>query len=386
MAALSVLPTELLAAASRQLEGLRLSHNSSMTRLVFDLSGPVEHSVFTLSQPERVVIDIESTALQRPLPAVQNSGKLKRIRHGVRNGGDLRVVADVHGRVRPRSFLLKPNGKYGWRLVVDLHDNALYAEQQQQIKPRKQAPEKPLRNVVVAIDAGHGGKDPGAVGPNGTHEKDITLAVALRLEKLLKNQRGITPVLIRKRDKFVSLRERVRIARSRKADLFVSIHADAFRDRRARGSSVYALSLRGASSEAAKWIANKENAADLFGDVSLNQHSDLVASVLLDLAQKATIQSSLDVGENVLGQLKQVGRVHKHKVEQAGFAVLRSPDIPSILVETAFISNPLEERKLRTRAYQSKLALAMQQGVVKHFAAKAPPGTVLSGRAEPYIG
>jgi len=385
MAALGALPLELFAARG-QIQRLRYSHNQNRTRLVFDLNGPVEHSVFTLSEPDRVVIDIEQTALHKPLPQLRDTGLVARLRHGVRHGHDLRVVIDLSVRARPKSFLQRPSGDAGWRLVVDLHDNRLYAGRSGSEETAKRAPQKPLRDVVVAIDAGHGGRDPGAVGRHGTHEKDVTLAVALKLERLLKRQHGIRPVLIRRSDKYIRLRERVRLARAKKADLFVSIHADAFRDQRARGSSVYALSLRGASSEAARWMADKENSSDLFGGVALDQHSDLVASVLLDLAQKATIQSSLDIGDNVLGRLKRVGRVHKHEVEQAGFAVLRSPDIPSILVETAFISNPREERKLRSAAYQNKLALAMSDGILHHFKRKAPPGTILSGRPAPAVG
>ena len=236
------------------------------------------------------------------------------------------------------------------------------------------------RDVIIAIDAGHGGIDPGARGNKGLLEKDAVLAIARRLETLVKREPGMRPVMIRDGDYFISLRKRVNKARASQSDLFISIHADAFDDSRVSGSSVYALSQRGATTEAARLLANRENAADLIGGVSLEDKDDMLASVLLDLSQNATIEASVDVASRVLQGLKRLGKVHKSRVEQAGFAVLKSPDIPSILVETAFISNPQEERRLRTAKHQQAMAEAMMLGVRSYFKANPPPGTRIAAR------
>jgi len=378
VAALGLLPQQVLANSQAGVKKLRLSSDGERLRLVFDLDAAVRHTLFSLSGPDRVVIDLDDTHLLQGLPQVGDAGGiLKRVRSATREGKNLRVVLDLNHRVRSKSQLLRPNGQHGYRLVIDLIDNRLYSKPKK--APKKRA-KKPLRNLVVAIDAGHGGRDPGATGYNKTREKDITLKVAKKLYVFLKRERGIKPVMIRTKDEFISLRDRVKKARLHKADLLVSVHADAYRDRRAKGASVYALSLNGASSEAAKWLADKENAVDLLGGVALNDKDDLVAEVLLDLSQTATIQSSLDVGSDVLKNLKKIGGVHKRRVQQAGFAVLKSPDIPSILVETAFISNPAEERKLRTHKHQQKLARAILRGVKGYLYRSAPPGTLLSER------
>lgn len=247
------------------------------------------------------------------------------------------------------------------------------------------APVKSLRDVrgrelIVAIDAGHGGKDVGARGPSGTHEKDVVLAIARKLAALVEKEPGMRPVLVRDGDHFIRLRERMNKARKQRADLFVSIHADAFSDHRARGSSVFVLSERGASSEMARILAAQENAADLVGGVKLNDKDELLKSVLLDLSQSASIEASMTVADNVLGELKQVGRVHKTRVQQAGFMVLKSPDVPSILVETAFISNPEEERMLRDARHQQRLAQAVLKGIRAYFRENPPPGTVVAAR------
>ncbi|MEM7206847.1 MAG: N-acetylmuramoyl-L-alanine amidase [Pseudomonadota bacterium] len=383
-----VMPASVLAATVSRINGMRLADRRDKTRLVIDLNHSVEHTLFTLSNPERIVIDVRNTSFTGTLPILSLDGPIKKIRSARRNANDVRVVLELNHRVRSKSFLLPPDGSTGHRLVVDLFDNRVYAGDEPVTKPKTTTAgkNKPLRDVVVAIDAGHGGKDPGASGKGRTREKDITLAVAKRLRDMLEKEHGIKPVMIRNKDVFISLRERIRIARKNKADLFISIHADAFRDVRARGASVYTLSNRGATSEAAQWLADKENAADLFGGVSIRNRTDIVAEVLLDLAQSATIQSSLDVGSVVLKNLGKVGRVHKRRVEQAGFAVLKSPDIPSILVETAFISNPSEEKKLRSKSYQIKLAAAITKGVKQYFSRHAPPGTILSGRSEINVG
>ncbi len=238
------------------------------------------------------------------------------------------------------------------------------------------------RELVVAIDAGHGGKDVGARGPSGTYEKDVVLAISRKLAALVEQEPGMRPVLVRDGDYFIRLRDRMHRARAKNADLFVSIHADAFDDHRARGSSVFVVSDRGASSEMARILADQENAADLVGGVSLNDKDELLKSVLLDLSQSASIEASMNVADNVLSELKQIGNVHKARVQQAGFMVLKSPDVPSILVETAFISNPAEERQLRDSRHQQRLAQAIMKGIRAYFRDNPPPGTIMA-KGEP---
>jgi len=238
------------------------------------------------------------------------------------------------------------------------------------------------RDVVIAIDAGHGGDDPGALGRHGTREKDVTLAIARKLAQVIDAEPGMKAVLVRKGDYYVGLRQRMGIARQNKADLFVSIHADAFRDPRVRGASVYTLSRRGASSEAARWLAESENASDLIGGVSLEDKDDVLASVLLDLSQTAAMEASADVAQRVFRQLRRFGPVHSNRVQQAGFMVLKSPDIPSILVETAFISNASEEQHLNNPAHQAELAQAIMSGIREYFQVSPPPGTLMASQAE----
>ena len=367
-----------LPVSAARVEGVRLWAGPDQNRLVFDLDGPVDHKLFILHSPERVVLDIKNSRLLQDLGRLDLSKSfVRRVRSAMHNG-DLRVVLDMRGKVRPKSFLLKPTQQYGHRLVIDL--------QEPRSKPtvaRRSVPPGggKARDVVIAIDAGHGGDDPGASGRHGTREKDVVLAIAKRLERLIRAERGMRPVMIRTGDYYVSLRKRMQKAREQKADLFISIHADAFRDGRARGASVWVLSQKGASSEAGRWLAESENGADLIGGVSLDDKDELLASVLLDLSQNATIAASLDMGDLMLGELKRITRVHKPRVEQAGFVVLKSPDIPSVLVETGFISNSREERKLRDPRYQQKLAKAMLRGVKHYFASNAPPGTLLALRS-----
>lgn len=371
-------------AGSVQVQGLRVWEAPDNVRLVFDLSGPLEHRIFRLEDPARLVIDLAGAGLAEPIGSGTKSRFFSAIRSGVRNGSDLRVVLDLNGAVRPKSFLLKPNQQYGHRLVVDLFDadETAAAATRPPVAVADEPSPAQSRELVVAIDAGHGGEDPGAIGSRGTREKDVTLAVARELARLVAKEPGMRPVLIRDGDYYVGLRQRMQKAREHRADIFISIHADAFTDRRARGSSVFALSQRGASSEAARWLAERENSADLVGGVSLDDKDQLLASVLLDLSQAATIESSLEVGDAVLGNLGRLHPLHKRRVEQAGFAVLKSPDVPSILVETAFISNPEEERKLRERGHQRRLAEAILTGVRQYFQRKPPPGTLLA-RTQP---
>jgi N-acetylmuramoyl-L-alanine amidase len=364
-------------AASADITQFRLSADTDgRARLVFELTGPVNHSLFTLKSPERVVIDIEAVNLRTTLPTSVNDVRvLKRIRNAPRNNQDLRVVLDLESAAQPKSFLLRPDGEAGYRLVIDLFSQ----EKTPKATVVKSAPQPTgLRDLVIAIDAGHGGKDPGASGRRGTTEKAITLLIGRELAHRIQRERGMRPVMIRDGDYYMGLRDRIEKARLHKADLFISIHADAFHNPQARGSSVYALSLSGASSEAAQWLANRENAADLIGGVTLGDKDDMVASVLLDLSQTATIQASLDIGGEMLKQLGQHNKLHRDYVQQAGFLVLKSPDIPSVLVETAFISNLEEERKLADRAHQAKLAEAMLRGIKSYYSRKAPPGTLLA--------
>ncbi|HEY9198027.1 MAG TPA: N-acetylmuramoyl-L-alanine amidase [Gammaproteobacteria bacterium] len=454
-------------------QGVRLWTGPDNTRVVLDLDGPAEHKLFTLHGPDRVVIDLRNARLKPGVSAKGAQGVIQGLRTGIQNGHDLRVVLDLKGRVKPRSFLLKPDGSNGHRLVVDLQGGAALAAQPAkaavaaappavsprtppalkaaakpqaaaapreknsaaqtvvaavpnptsvrssaaktpavakvsdrptdkpssepqretaavaQLAPAQAAPASPVkslrdvdrgRELIIAIDAGHGGKDVGARGPSGTHEKDVVLAIARKLAALVEKEPGMRPVLVRDGDYFIRLRERMNKARKQRADLFVSIHADAFSDHRARGSSVFVVSERGASSEMARMLAAQENAADLVGGVSLNDKDELLKSVLLDLSQSASIEASMNVADNVLGELKQVGRVHKTRVQQAGFMVLKSPDVPSVLVETAFISNPEEERQLRDSRHQQRLAQAIMKGIRAYFRDNPPPGTVVAAR------
>ena len=378
VAGLSGLPSLALAGRSTtRINNIRLSRNEGYVRLVFDLDRSADHSVFALHAPERIVLDMKKTSMPHGMvDQVQAHNLIRGIRSGVRNGDDLRVVFDLKEKVKPRSFLLSPTADKPYRLVLDLH-------QEGQAQARET--ERKLRNVVIAIDAGHGGKDPGATGRNGTKEKTITLQIARRLKKVIDAQPGMEAVLTRSNDRFMRLRERINRARKNDADMFISLHADSFPDPRARGSSIYALSVDGASPETARLLAEKENAADLlFGDVELAVEDEMVKEVLLDLSLTGTIESSLDIGERVLSQIGKVNRVHKKTVQQAGFAVLKAPNIPSILLETAFISNPREEKNLRSRAHQDKVVKAISRGVTDYFAQKAPPGTWLSASADDY--
>jgi N-acetylmuramoyl-L-alanine amidase len=390
-----------LPAGEAKVTGVRLWSAPDNTRLVFDLSEPVEHSIFGLSKPDRLIIDLKNATLSGKVdPLGAGEPRLVKLRHGPQNQRDLRVVLDLKESVRAKSFLLKPSAPYGHRLVVELLDRdeergppagpataavgkgvadgakATAGRAGTAAKAARTTP--PVRDIVVAIDAGHGGEDPGALGANGSREKDITLAIARRLERLIRAEPGMRPVLTRSGDYYVGLRKRTQLARKHRADFFVSIHADAFTDPRARGSSVFVLSERGASSEAARWLAESENAADLVGGVSLDDKDEVLASVLLDLSQTGTRQASLDGAQSVFDQLGRLGEVHAPQVQQAGFAVLKSPDIPSMLVETAFISNPDEERRLGNPAHQQLVAEAILRGIRSYFQKSPPPGTLLA--------
>ena len=374
-------------AAATDFQGARLWAAPDNTRIVFDISNPVQYRLFTLDNPPRVVIDIPDGRLGGARTALAVSGGLvKGVRAAMNTPTKLRIVVDLEQETRPRSFSLAPGEQYGHRLVVDLYPKQVASavspatprasnrQQQEKLVPLKQAPTQ-LRDLVVAIDAGHGGEDPGAIGRHKTREKDVVLQIAKQLARLVDKEPGMRAVLIREGDYYIGLRKRIEKARQHRADLFVSIHADAFRDHRASGSSVYVLSRRGASSEMARVLAASENAADLVGGVSLDDKDDALREVLLDLSQTATLEASFEVAENMLGELRRIGKTHKSSVQQAGFVVLKSPDIPSLLVETAFISNPSEEKKLRDSRHQQRLASAMLHGIRDYFGKHPPPGT-----------
>lgn len=369
-------PTKVLADQT-QVMGVRFHEDRGRMKMHLDIDSiPSSYKVFKLENPDRVVVDLKSsrisTLLSRELKA---RGTVRRIRYGKRNHDDLRIVLDVNGKpadVSGRAYEFKGTDRK--RLVVDLGMKPMTAPDFD--KPVDAAD---LRDIVIAIDAGHGGKDPGAIGHLSTQEKEITLSVARELEKKLRRRKGFKPVLVRDADRYLALQERVRRARNSRADFLVSIHADAFPDRSARGSSVFALSTKGASSKAAAVLAKTENQSDkLFGEISVSDSSEALSRTLIDLAQNAVLESSIECGRVLLNHLGKVNTLHKSKVEQAGFAILRAPDVPSILVETAFISNPREERKLRSRRHQRKLANALADGLVEYFMANAPPDTVIA--------
>ena len=359
--------------------GLRMWTAPDHTRLVFDISQPVQHKLFRLHKPERLVIDFEQARLNQALDTSKYKNRhISGIRYAPQDKNGLRVVLDLTKAVRPKSFVLKPNQQYGHRLVIDIYDQA-GDPSAKPVAVKSTEQQTGLRDVVVAIDAGHGGEDPGAIGRKlKTQEKVVTLAIAKKLKKLIDAEPGMRGVLTRKGDYYVGLRNRMKLARAKRADLFVSIHADAFRNTKARGSSVYVLSQRGASSEAARWLAAKENASDLAGGVSLDDKDDMLASVLLDLSQTGTRAASLTAANQVYGEMGRISKRHGNRVQHAGFLVLKSPDIPSMLVETGFISNPTEERNLASSNYQQKMANAIFKGIKRYFNQAPPVGTRLA--------
>jgi len=369
-------------AAAVDVRDVRLWAGPDDTRVVFDLSGSARHKLTVLRNPDRIVLDLPGVGLRRTVHA-KSTGAVRRMRLARGADGDLRIVLDLAHAVRANSFLTAPNDRYGYRLVVDLAAGSAptAARSKAPVSLAAAVPVKPehapadARDLIVAIDAGHGGDDPGAIGKNGTREKDVVLAIARELFSRVNAEPGMRAVLTRGGDYFIPLRERMQRARAQQADLFVSIHADSVLDRRVDGSSVYILSQRGASDEAARWLAERENASDLIGGVSLDDKDDVLASVLLDLSQSAALSASETAAESVLHELNQVGEVRKPQVQQARFMVLKSPDIPSMLVETAYISNPLEEQRLREHGHQAKLAEAIRQGIHDYFYANPPPGT-----------
>jgi N-acetylmuramoyl-L-alanine amidase len=367
--------------ATVAIQGVRVHQSPDYTRVVFDTSAPVRYRVFTLEDPPRVVLDLDDTAPRDGLELRRisvDSTSVRSLRSAVRGGTNFRIVLDVDRVMRPNAFTLQPIASYGHRLVVDLYSKSAVVPQQ-----RVRASEGRLRSLVVAIDAGHGGEDPGAVGVGKVYEKQVVLKVAQHLDALFDAEPGYRGELVRSGDYYVSLRRRTQIAREKRADLFVSIHADAFKSRQVRGASVYTLSKRGASSETARWLAEKENRSDLIGGVgavSLDDKDDLLAHVLLDLSMDANQSASIEAGEAVLGALGGITRLHKSTLEQAGFVVLKSPDIPSILIEMGYLSNPAEARELKRTDYQKRMARAIFTGLTSTLEAAPPPGTLLAAR------
>lgn len=361
---------------------VKVQDQGTATRLVLELSEPAEHKVFMMTDPERLVVDLSSSRLRTDLSKIDSRHGILRVRSGKRDQGGLRVVFDLAERMSSRSSLLRPEGRQGHRLVIDL------TPANQRSAPRTvetvAEPQKP-RNIVVMIDPGHGGQDPGALGPNGLREKDVVLQIAREIQARLKQQDGYEARLTRSGDYFIPLRKRTRVAREQGADLLVSIHADAYTNTSANGASVYALSKKGATSETAKWLADRENQSDLIGGVggvTLDDKDQVLAGVLLDLSMTASMQASIDVGDRILRAMSRVNRLHKQRVEKAGFVVLKSPDIPSVLVETGFISNPEEARKLGRSEHQRKIAQSVVDGIVAYFETTPPPGTLVALRRQ----
>lgn len=397
------------------------------TRVTFESPGVIKHQQFFLKDPERLVLDLEniepSDALRELSSKVGESDPyIKSVRVGVNRPNVIRVVLDLKTEVKPQVFAVTPAGGFAHRLMLDIYpvkasdplqallnddlgafgrngkpDGAmtarsgesdssqskdLVAEGRPTTEPKAgsasnsakpeapsvQTSRKSPRTYTVVLDPGHGGEDPGAIGRRGTREKDVVLTIARKLKTRFDENTNFKVALTRDSDYFVPLHHRVQRARKWRADLFVSIHADAFVTPQANGSSVFALSENGATSTAARWLANKENDADLIGGINLSTKDNFLARTLLDLSQTAQINDSLKIGKLVLSELGEINRLHKPVVEQAGFAVLKAPDIPSILIETAFISNPEEERKLRDAAYQHKMAEAIADGIKAYFA------------------
>lgn len=364
-------------ACAGEIRSLRINASADRIRATFELSAASPYKLFQIANPDRLVIDLDDARLASGFTAPDGSGLLREVRTGRRGKDGVRVVFDLEARVQPKSFV-QARGKDGAiRLIVDLYKNANPAAAVKSIAAIEAKP----RNVVIAIDAGHGGVDPGATGAGGTREKNVTLAVARDLAALIDKQPGMHAVLTRDADVFIPLKARYQKAREARADLFVSIHADAYASVDARGSSVWILSSRGASSEAARWLADRENGADLVGGVSLDNKDNTLAAVLLDLSQGATLQASDAVAVRVLEALSRIGPTHRGYVEKANFVVLRSPDVPSILVETAFITNPAEEKRLKSPTQRRKLAGAILDGVRDYFKASPPPGTWFAANA-----
>ena len=379
-----VLLVSFLAPAEAQVLSSRIWPARDYTRLTLESRDEIRFTLFGIKDPERLVLDLELVELSPALlelntKVAADDPYVQGLRVAHNRPGIVRLVLDLKAEVKPQVFTLKPIAEYGHRLVLDLYPmvplDPLAALIEESEKPKaldKSKASRVARLAIIVIDAGHGGEDPGATGRHGSREKNITLTIALRLKALVDAEPNMRALLTRDGDYYLPLHVRVDKARKVKADLFVSIHADAFIRPHARGSSVFALSERRATSEAASWLAKKENEADLVGGVNLDVKDVYLKKTLLDLAQTATIDHSLRLGDLVLRRLGAVNNLHKPRVEQASFAVLKAPDVPSILVETAFISNPQEEKRLNDESYQNKLARALLDGI-RDYVVKHPP-------------
>ena len=363
-----------LQSLAAEVSGFRVWADPVKTRAVLDLDRKISYKLFTLQNPHRVVVDLQGSSLDIPLNLdEEHAGVITGVRYGQPDKETLRVVFDLRESAELKSFLLEPTAQYGHRLVVDLYSRQ--NRQKSSLVKHVSDISKPNRDVVIAIDAGHGGEDPGAIGKKKTREKDVVLRIARKLKQAIDAEPGMRGVLTRDGDYYIALRGRYEKARKARADLFVSIHADAFTKRSVRGSSVFVLSARGASSEYARLLADSENASDLVGGVTLADKDDMLASVLLDLSQSATREASNKVANDILRSLKRNGKTHKKHVGHANFMVLKSPDVPSVLVETAFISNPSEEKRLTEKEFQQNMADAITRGVRDYFYSSPPPGT-----------
>ncbi len=372
-----------VALAEQPIQVSSLAYDGQLGHLSIAVSASPKHRVFVMKNPSRLVIDIKKATLLGSLRQPPATHPLfAKVRLAVQNAEGIRLVVDLKKPITPEKFSLSSNNRDEHRLMVDLANKpSAVAQAKPNAATTAKKTDKPAelktvvnkgRDIIVAIDAGHGGNDPGAHGPQGTEEKIVTFAIAQKLAAFVNAQPGMKAVMVRKDDYYVGLRERMQIARAAKADLFISIHADAFNDISVRGASVFTLSTQGASSEAALWLEKTENAAELVGGVNLSDKENVLASVLLDLSQSATLSASQQVADSVLKQFDEVGQLHRDSVQKAGFIVLKSPDIPSILVETAFISNPLEESNLLDTRYQTMTAKAIFNGVYEYFKKAAP--------------
>lgn len=363
---------------------LRMWRAPDHTRLVLDLSDAVEYSSFLLEDPHRFVVDIKSSFTDLSLSGLDFSDSpISGIRSGVRNGDSLRIVLDLTSAVEPETFSLAPNSEFGERLVLDLYDKTGSQQSQSANLPENRTGSEARRDIVVAISAGHGGEDPGSIGYDGRiKEKNVTLAISQALYERLEKLPGYKPVMIREGDYYVELKRRPEIARRNRADLFVAIHADWYRNSRARGVTVYALSGDRADRENSARVAEKENSADLLGgvggDLALRELDDDVALTLVSLQMAWSMEQSLMAGTSILDSLAGVTRIRKTKVQQASLQVLNSPDIPSILIETGYLTNPEEAQRLSNRNFQERMALAIADGVANYFYEAPPDGTLVA--------
>jgi N-acetylmuramoyl-L-alanine amidase len=362
-----------------ELTGIRLSSGPLATRIVLDLDRAASHRLFELTDPNRIVIDLPATAASSSLRLPVPKGRVRSVRTGARPSGELRVVLDLTGPAASKSFLLEPDGTYGHRLVVDLIEPTATAE------PKRVASQYTGRDVIVVIDAGHGGRDTGAIGRGGLREKDVVLDIAKRLASLVEQTTGFTPVLVRRDDTYVSLEDRLVIAREAQADFFISIHADANSDRNLRGATVYSIESRRAAYEQRERIADRANSADLVGGVSIADKDERLASVLLRISQDVTTSKSIIAGNDMIEQLSRVTPLRKPTVQEGSYAVLTSPDIPSLLVETAFISNSRDEDSLEDPAYRNLVARALYAGLLDYYRANAPPDSYVSRNPPPEL-